>query len=215
MIHFKIEPCDRFLTESVDAFYHSDYHGGDPELRNTIGTVENVICMLKNQFKDKNEWNLEKAVEALTNILKTDLPEILRRTGKTSMTVCVVPRAKSENFYSLRQNLFRKTVSAVVDELGIFLNGTEFILREKDTQTTHLKKSGYGGAGDAPYPGITKDTCSISPEVRGRDILLIDDLYTRTVNIDEDAIQALRDNGAESVVFYAVGRTLDRMKCSI
>jgi len=38
--------------------------------------------------------------------------------------------------------------------------------------------------------------------------LLIDDLYTRTVNIDEDAIQALLDKGAHSVAFYAVGRTV-------
>lgn len=209
MIHyFKIEPCDRFLTESVDAFYHSDYHGGDLELRKTVGTVENVICTLKNQFLDKNEWNLGKAVEALTDILKTDLPEILRQTGKKELTVCVVPRAKREHSYSEKQKLFRKTVSAAVVELGTFLNGTKFILRERDTLTTHLRKSGYGGTGNAPYPGITKDTCSISPEVRGRDILLIDDLYTRTINIDEDAIQALRDNGAESVVFYAVGKTL-------
>ena len=62
--------------------------------------------------------------------------------------------------------------------------------------------------GDMPYPGITKKTCDISEEVKGRDILLIDDLYTRTVNIDEDAIQALLDNGAESVVFYSIGYTM-------
>jgi hypoxanthine-guanine phosphoribosyltransferase len=29
-----------------------------------------------------------------------------------------------------------------------------------------------------PYPGITKATCTISNEVKGKDILLIDDLYT-------------------------------------
>jgi phosphoribosylpyrophosphate synthetase len=73
-----------------------------------------------------------------------------------------------------------------------------------------MNRSGHGGNGDLPYPGITKNTCTISENVRGKNILLIDDLYTKTVNIDEDAIQALLDKGARSVVFYAVGKTMSR-----
>jgi predicted amidophosphoribosyltransferase len=61
-----------------------------------------------------------------------------------------------------------------------------------------------------PYPGITKDTCTISDQVKGKNILLIDDLYTKTVNIDEDAIQALLDKEAKSVTFYSVGKTVSR-----
>lgn len=61
-----------------------------------------------------------------------------------------------------------------------------------------------------PYPGITKETCIISNDVKGKEILLIDDLYTETINIDEDAIQALIDFGANSVVFYALGKTVAR-----
>ena len=57
---------------------------------------------------------------------------------------------------------------------------------------------------------MTKDTCSISDDVIGKDILLIDDLYTKTVNIDEDCIQALLDKGARSVIFYSIGKTLLR-----
>jgi len=64
--------------------------------------------------------------------------------------------------------------------------------------------------GDLPYPGITKKTCSISNEIKGKDILLIDDIYTKTVNVDEDAIQALLDNGAKSVYFYAVVKTIHK-----
>jgi phosphoribosylpyrophosphate synthetase len=70
-----------------------------------------------------------------------------------------------------------------------------------------MNRSGYGGDGDMPYVGITKATCKISSDVRGKDILLIDDIYTKGVNIDEDAIQALLDNGAKSVIFYAVAKT--------
>ena len=40
--------------------------------------------------------------------------------------------------------------------------------------------------------------------------ILIDDLYTASVNIDEDAIQALFDNGARSVIFYSLGKTIRR-----
>lgn len=56
------------------------------------------------------------------------------------------------------------------------------------------------------FPGITKATCHISPHVKDQDVLLIDDIYTPGVNIDEDAIQALLDAGAKSVTFYAIGR---------
>ncbi|MCF6205161.1 MAG: hypothetical protein L3J59_16105 [Methylococcaceae bacterium] len=61
-----------------------------------------------------------------------------------------------------------------------------------------------------PYKGITNDTCHISDNVRGRTIILIDDIYTGGVNIDEDAIQALLDKGARSVYFYAIGKTARR-----
>ena len=61
-----------------------------------------------------------------------------------------------------------------------------------------------------PYVGITNDTCDISDAVIGKVVLLIDDLYTKSVNIDEDCIQALLDKGAKEVVFYSVGRTIRR-----
>ena len=95
----------------------------------------------------------------------------------------------------------------MVDELKLFTNGTCYILRHTDTRTTHMDKSGWGGDGNLPYAGITKETCYISDEVIGKTILLIDDIYTSGVNIDEDAIQALLDKGAVDVVFYAVGKT--------
>jgi predicted amidophosphoribosyltransferase len=54
---------------------------------------------------------------------------------------------------------------------------------------------------------LLKDTCKLSSEIKGRDILLVDDIYTPGCGIDEDAIQALYDAGARSVIFYAVGYT--------
>lgn len=200
----------QFLSQPIDAFYHSDYQGGDETQRNTIGTVENVICTLKNRFQNKSKEVLLQAENDLIGILKVDLPLILQKTRKDNLTVCVIPRAKAEGYYSENQKLFRKVISLVVDKLSQFDNGISYIIRHTNTRTTHLDRSGHGGEGDLPYPGITKNTCTISSEVKGKDILLIDDLYTKTVNIDEDAIQALLDKGANSVVFYAIGKTLQR-----
>jgi len=123
------------------------------------------------------------------------------------LTVCVVPRAKAENTYEANQLLFKKVVQYMINELN-FKDGSNYIVRHTNTRTTHRNRAGYGGDGEMPYPGITKKTCHISNKVNGKNILLIDDLYTKTINIDEDAIQALLDYGARSVIFYAVGKTV-------
>lgn len=63
-------------------------------------------------------------------------------------------------------------------------------------------------SGSKPYPGITRETCYIDKEkIKNKTIILIDDIYTKTVNIDEDCIQALLDAGAKDVIFYAIART--------
>lgn len=177
-----------FLTKKVQAYYHDDYHGGDPELRDTTGTVENIITTLKNQFKDKSKEVLIQAGKKMIAILNKDLPQILRATGLEELVVCAIPRSKAENTYTNVQLLFKKAIEGSVKDLDKFIDGTDYIVRHTDTRTTHMDKSGYGGIGNLPYPGITKDTCTISDKVRGKDILLIDDLYTASVNIDEDAI---------------------------
>lgn len=200
----------QFISKSIIAFYHSDYHGGNGELRNTIGTVENIITTLKNQFQDKSRDVLVQAMNNLIAILMQDLPQVLKKTGKTNLTVCVIARAKAETTYSQNQLLLKQAIQNAITKLNGFSDGTNYIIRHTNTRTTHLDRAGYGGDGDLPYPGITKNTCDISNNVRGKDILLIDDLYTESVNIDEDAVQALIDNGANSVVFYSLGKTAPR-----
>ena len=64
------------------------------------------------------------------------------------------------------------------------------------------------GDGDMPYPGITNDTCRLSGSVSGRNVILVDDIYTKTVNIDEDCCQFLLDNGAKSVTLYTICKTM-------
>ena len=84
-------------------------------------------------------------------------------------------------------------------------------MRHTDTCTTHLSRSSKGGGGGSmPYIGITKDTCTISEKVKGKHILLIDDIYTKNINVDEDAIQCLLDHGAKDVTFFSIARTAHR-----
>lgn len=198
---------NNYLRETVTAFYHDNYHSGSNWRTN--GTIENMIWTIKNDaspFPDR----LPQALRQLEYILLTDLQLIRKILNFKNLTVCVVPRAKAEGHYRNNQLMFRKIISLAVDKLDDFKNGTEYIIRHTDTRTTHLNRNGNGGNGDLPYPGITKKTCTISEQVNGKDILLIDDLYTRSVNIDEDAIQALLDNGANSVTFYSIGKTVLR-----
>jgi hypothetical protein len=195
-----------YLTKDITAFYHSDYHSGGKW--KIDGTIENMIWTLKNDASPF-PFRLVNSRKRLENILLTDLPQILNSTNFNNFTVCVVPRAKKDSYYKYDQLYFRKCICDVVDKLNDFHNGTDYIKRHTNTRTTHIK-SEVGGEGSLPFIGITKNTCTISNEVQNKDILLIDDIYTKSVNIDEDAIQALFDNGAKSVTFYAIGKTVHR-----
>lgn len=200
-----------FLRVSINAFYHADYSGGGNWSKK--GSIENMIWTLKNDvspFPDR----LPYATSQLQNILIEDLPQILQFTRLTQLVVCVIPRSKSEDFYRNDQKLFRHTIKLTIQNMYGFLDGTDYIIRHTDTKTTHLSHGGQVRLpytnGDAPYPGITHNTCTISNAVKNKDILLIDDLYTKTVNIDEDAVQALLDHGAKSVFFYSIGKTISK-----
>jgi hypothetical protein len=194
-----------YLDRNVQAYFHSNYLSGSGQWR-TEGTIENIICTLKNDITPYSEDVLQNVCEQLEAILLIDLPQIFKLTAKTNLIVCTIPRAKIK--YKPDQLYFKRTVSKIANQVSGFIDGTNYIKRTKDTKTTHRARVGYGGIGDMPYPKITINTCDISESVKGIDILLIDDLYTNSVNIDEDAIQALYDNGAKSVVFYSIGGKL-------
>lgn len=197
------------LQQDIIAFYHGDYQGGTGKWRES-GTIENLICTFKNDITPYPEATLLNASNKLAQILEVDLPEILRLSGKQNLRVCVIPRSKRENSYRPNQLYLRATIQSVAKQLNGLVDGTHDIIRHTDTSTTHLARNGHGGLGELPYIGITKDTCTISDDVTGQEILLIDDLYTKTVNIDEDCIQALLEKGAKSVIFYSIGKTLSR-----
>jgi hypothetical protein len=205
---------NEFLNKNIKGFYHTDYVGyrkpGNPDF----------INVLKNTFNSSSASVLNQAVAELKNILVEDWDSLVWDISYP-LAISVVPRAKVN--YSPKQLLFKTTISAVIREMNIkwwgnessensFIDGTNYILRHANTRTTHLPLNtpNYNNDGNSPYPGITKATCKISNEVRGKNIILIDDIYTKSINIDEDAIQALLDNGAKSVIFYAVAKTQAR-----
>jgi len=201
MTHFEIYPND-YLTQEVQGFYHADFGG--------VGSPNNPNFLYRLKNDPHHSWSREDlfaAMKEFAKILEDDLPAIQAFLNKT-LTICVVPRSKADKSYRSDQLLFKNTIKQIVQKLG-YIDGTEYIVRHTNTKTTHLRQpmDGFDNDGDLPYEGITKATCNISDYVRGKDILLIDDIYTKTVNIDEDAIEALLENGARSVAFYAIGRT--------
>jgi predicted amidophosphoribosyltransferase len=203
MNEFTIISDKKYLKVDVQGYYHTHYTGykniGNPDYLNDL---KNTF----NSFSNENIGKLDRAIEEFHSVLRTDLSQFPKE-----LTICVVPRSKSENTYEHNQLLFKEVIKDIIGELG-FQDGSNYIVRHTNTKTTHLAHSPrgaqYAGDGSMPYLGITKDTCSISDAVNGKSILLIDDIYTNGVNIDEDAIQALFDNGANSIIFYAVGKTV-------
>ncbi|MEO9953919.1 hypothetical protein [Nonlabens sp.] len=205
MTEFTIDQ-NQYLTQSIRGFYHTDFGGVN------LPNNPNYLYKLKNDpHHNWSEERIRQCQQQLLKVLLIELPEIYNLLNKNPLTICVVPRAKAENSYNPNQLLFKDTVKGAVITLdNNFIDGTNYIQRHTNTKTTHLRQpiNGYNNDGLNPYVGITNATCNLSNSVVGKDILLIDDIYTRTVNIDEDAIQSLISKGANSVSFYAIGKTV-------
>lgn len=210
MKSFTIKQND-FLNQDIQGYYHTDYVAY--ENRDEVDNYPMYLLTLKNDL-DRKWWEskLRNAQNELLKVLLEDLSNILEESKLKQLTVCAVPRAKAENTYRQDQLLFKATVSEAVNQLGnSFKDGTNFIVRDKNTKTTHLRKAvdGFVNDGSEPYSGISKATCNFSNNIKGLDIVLIDDIYTKDVNIDEDMIQELINCEANSVIFYSIGKTID------
>lgn len=189
------------LSGSAVTGYFHDWYYTRKDPRNTMLYLTN----LKNDIPPYHTPDVIRQSEAeLAQVLRNDLAGIISVYG--AMTVCGVPRSKRESSYPFSQMGLKRTIRAVAHELGME-DGMDYIIRNTDTVCTHRARSGHGGAGEMPRPGLLKDTCFMSPRIAGKNILLVDDIYTPGVGIDEDAIQAVLDCGANSVIFYAVGHT--------
>jgi hypothetical protein len=200
---FAVQP-NKYLTSKTVGYYHQLYTGyrtdGNPDFLNK----------LKNTFNTEPSHILQSAKQSVVDILLCDIPFVINETGLLDAMCVCVPRAKTHNAYSDSQLMFCSALKDAVNKLKGVGDGTDCVVRQISTYTTHLKNEikNYVNDGLRPYPGITRDTCRIDDKrISGRNILLIDDIYTQNINIDEDCIQAIYDAGARNVVFYAIGYT--------
>jgi len=161
MDEFKIL-ANEYLSKNTVAFYNVPYtrmgNPGNPDFLN----------QLKNTFNDFSQQKLQSAVRELQDVLESDFPKIVQILELDGMTICVVPRAKSEENFRPNQQLFRATVQATIGRMNGIVDGSKYLLRHTNTRTTHLRSQvpNYNNDGPLPYPRITKDTCEISPSVR-------------------------------------------------
>ena len=210
-----LRPGD-FLKRSSVCFYVLDY------LRYDDPDNPQFILDLKNTFDNETVKTLEAAKKTARDIIVKWAPEVMRRMSMRTCTMVCIPRAKAFDTYRDTQMYLLKAVSEAAQALsgrGV-ADGTRAIRRVVSTKTTHLpdrteRVTASGGreanTGDKPYPGITKKTCQIDAGlIRGREILLVDDIYTGGVYIDEDCIQALYDAGAAKLVLFTLSCTTPR-----
>ena len=191
---------NKYLSRDVKGYYNCDYIGyqkdGNPDFINN----------LKNMSNKSSELDLVADFIAVSEKLLKDLKKIIDEQNYIGCTICTVPRSKTESKYHQSQLLFKKAVASAADNIGC-VDGTSAIRRVKDTKTTHNWRLSPN-YGDAPYGGITKDTCAIDEVmIRGKNIILVDDIYCDGVNVVEDCIQALFDFGAENVILYVIAKT--------
>lgn len=113
-----------FLKQAVDGFFHTEF-GGEKYSNNP-----NFLYTFKNDpHHNWSSFQLQSAKRELKQILHSDFPEILHCLRSTSLTVCVVPRAKADHTYRPDQLLFRDTVSECAREIEGVQDGTSFISR--------------------------------------------------------------------------------------
>ena len=182
------------------AFYNCDYVGyqkqGNPDF----------INHLKNMTNQYNELDLVEDFVQVSERFVKDMESVFDKADFKYFTVCVMPRSKRESKYKQSQLMFKKAISSCANKLG-FINGTDAITRVKDTKTTHNWRF-ENNTGDNPYKGITKDTCRVDlSKIKGKNIVLVDDIYTEGVNVIEDCIGYLFDLCAKSVILYVTAKT--------
>lgn len=190
-------------AKTVQAYFHAEYFG----MWSPLNSIR-FVNVLKNDLLQFSPSDVEASERELVQAVRGDWARIVEWHG--NLTVCGVPRSKREASYpGAKMGLKRALRRAVQAHPGLE-DGLDFIVRHTDTLCTHRAYWGHGGNGEAPRNGLARDTCTFSPSIAGRDILLIDDIYTPGCGIDEDAISAVFDANARSVIFYALGYTARR-----
>lgn len=201
--------ANRFLKKDSTAYFH-DYYIPP---KNGGGQLTDLILAIKSH-------GTEAVKQVISEIIKDDLEKIINENDiylKERPTVIAVPRSKPDTFWQSHELQFRPTISMGLkktkfsvkgSDIKWIIDGTQYLTRTEATQTTHKAHlNDTTDIGAAPYPGITKDTCQLVGDISNKNIILIDDIYTDGVGIDEDCMQFLLDNGAADVILYTLGKT--------
>ena len=207
MLHGKIGN-DAFLRCDVDLYFHAYYYGFSSSLNNL-----KYVNYLKNDRRDYDAV-ISKCEDRAALVLAADLAALVQQYG--SLTVCGIPRSKREDSYHPAKMGLKRAIRKAVAMNPHLTDGLDYIVRHTNTLCTHRSYWGYGGDGEGPRPGLLRDTCKLSGAIAGKNIVLVDDIYTAGVGIDEDGVQALLDAGAKSVIMYTFGCTASRgyRKCA-
>lgn len=214
---FTIEK-NKFLSKNINAYYHYEY------IKYKEFNNPDFLVTLKNNYNYSDYRTKQHLKEAMIKVKECigELLTFIESKHKEQILVCVVPRSLIQTNNNKMQFCFKQAVKESIKEFNIsknifneknkFIDATNCIMRHTKTKRTHLKS--IDDTGLMPYIGITKDTCNICNSVNNKLVLLIDDIYTKTINIDEDCIQALYDKGVKNVVFYSVAKTINK-QCNI
>lgn len=213
LLSFRIN-SNEYLDKQVNAYAHGLYI---PYRSTYSGDLTDLILNLKGRAT----CNIDAVKTEAANIIQKDLDIIitsLEKYQKHRPIVVAMARSKPDNFWPDYALQFRPAISRALSNsrVGVeksdgrwMLDGVQFLQRVKETQTTHLARSTkVRNNGPAPYRGITKDTCVLNGDVHDKYIILVDDIYTTGVCVDEDCIQYLYDNGAQDVLLYVLGITV-------
>ena len=207
MLHGKIGN-DVFLDRGVDLFFHAHYYG--------FYSSENTLKYINYLKNDRRGFDnlISQSEDKAAMVLAADLSELVKRYGP--LTVCGIPRSKREDVYPSEKMGLKRAIRKAIAMNPLLADGMDYIVRHTNTLCTHRSYWGYGGDGEGPRPGLIRDTCHLSSEIAGKNIVLVDDIYTAGVGIDEDGVRALFDAGAKSVIMYTFGCTASRgyRKCA-
>lgn len=202
---------NRFLREPARGYYNCLYKGYEVE------NNPDFLNKLKNTFNSESIYTLNASKKEVAKRIAEDIPVIMSRYGLKACILVAIPRAKRFDTYTPQQMYFRDAVSDAAKSIPGVEDGSSCIIRHTNTRTTHLRENTgrwtpqgrvENNDGKLPYPGITKETCNIDESmIKGKNVILVEDIYTKYCNIDEDCIQALLDKGAKMVIFYAIAYT--------
>lgn len=198
MKNFKILH-NKYLNQDINAYANCDYVG--------YQKVSNpdYLIRLKNGSKKYDEMKLMGDFIKVCDIATNNLKDIQNKQH-CDFSICVVPRSKKEESYSQCQLMFKKAISCATNIVGME-DLTDAIKRIKNTKTTHNWRL-ENNTGSNPYLGITQDTCYINKNsIKNKNIILVDDIYTRGINVCEDCLQTLLNLGAKSVIMYVIAKT--------